>query len=53
MLRQKIGEGIGRRFKEILINEKVKVYVCEEALRKKSLGRENIEPDTLIVEYSF
>lgn len=49
---EKISESIGRRFKEILKNGKVKVYACEEAARKRSLSKENIAPGTLIIGYA-
>jgi len=48
----KIGEEIDRRFKAILKNEKVKLYVCEEAARKRGITRENLEDSLTIIGYA-
>ena len=48
----KISEEIDRRFKSILLEKKAKIYVCEEAARKRGVNKENLEEGLTIIGYA-
>jgi len=48
----KISEEIDRRWKAILKKDNVKLYVCEEAARKRGIVRENLEDGLTIIGYA-
>lgn len=48
----KISEEIDHRFKSILIEKKAKIYVCEEAARKRGITEENLEEGLTIIGYA-
>ncbi|UCE29228.1 MAG: DsrE family protein [Candidatus Bathyarchaeota archaeon] len=48
----KISEETGRRFETILKRKTVKLYVCEQAARKRNITTENLENGITIVGYA-
>ncbi|NIO37864.1 hypothetical protein GTO27_09200 [Candidatus Bathyarchaeota archaeon] len=48
----KIGQEIGRRLRILTQNEKVEFYVCEQAMRKRGLTKENLENRIKVVGYA-
>jgi len=49
---QKLGDDVADRFRSILESENVRVYVCEEALRKRGVSREELEEKATIIGYA-
>lgn len=48
----KIGEEMDRRFKAILKKKEVKLYVCEEAAKRRGIKPENLEEGMTIIGYA-
>jgi predicted peroxiredoxin len=49
---EKIDSTIAQRFRELLQDYNVKVYVCEEATRKREIGSEDLEEGISMVGYA-
>ena len=49
---QALSDEMGRRFKELLKNKNVEVYVCEEAAKKRSITEDSLEEGISIRGYA-
>jgi predicted peroxiredoxin len=49
---EKIDPDIGRRFRRLLQDEYVNIYVCEEAAQKRAIDREHLESGISMVGYA-
>jgi predicted peroxiredoxin len=48
----KIDPTFAERFRQMLRDKSVKMYVCEEAAQKRAISKENLEPGISMVGYA-